>query len=161
MLDQGKFISVVGSPDVIVAAGQTPIGRDKQPSTAIQVWGESNLPKSDIRKQILSYAILAPNPYNMQPWLVDLSQPEHIILYCDLTRLRPQTDPLSLTVLIGYGAFLEHLELAASDAGYQIEITYFPKGLFGYSPQERLKLKYINDRPIASIRLIPISRSDT
>jgi hypothetical protein len=161
MLGQGKFISIVGSTDVIVAADQTPIGQDKRPSTAIPVWGESNLSKLDIRRQLLSYAILAPNPYNMQPWLVDLSQPEHIILYCDRTRLRSQTDPLSLTVLIGYGAFLEHLELAASDAGYQIEITYFPKGLLGYSPQEWLKLKYINDRPIASIRLMPISRSDT
>jgi hypothetical protein len=160
MLDQGKSISIVGSPDVIVAAGQTPIVQDKQPSTAIQVWSESNLPKSDIRKQILSYAILAPNPYNMRPWLVDLSQPEHIILYCDRTRLRPQTDPLSITALTGYGAFFEHLELAAIDAGYQIEITYFPRGSFCYSPQKWLKLKYTDDRPIASIRLIPIPRSD-
>jgi hypothetical protein len=121
MLNQSKFISIVGSPEVIVAAGQTPIDRDKQPSTEIQVWGESDLPKSDIRKQILSYAILAPNPYNMQPWLVDLSQPQHIILYCDRSRLWPQADPLSTTVLIRYGAFLEHLELAVIDVGYQIK----------------------------------------
>jgi hypothetical protein len=161
MLDQSKFISIVGSSDVVVAADQTLIGQDKRPSVAIPVCGSSKLPESDIRKQVLSYAILAPNPHNIQPWLVDLREPEHIILYCDRTRLRPQTDPLSLTVLIGYGAFLEHLELAASAAGYQAEITYFPKGTFGYSPQERIKLRHINDRPIASIQLISISRSET
>jgi hypothetical protein len=137
MLNPGKFISIVGSTDVIVAADQTPIVRDKRPTIAIPVWGESDLPKSDIRRQLLSYAILAPNPHNMQPWLVDLRRPGHIILYC------------------------EELELAATAAGFQTKITYFPKGSFGYSPQERLKLKYIDDRPIADIRLIPISRSKT
>jgi hypothetical protein len=161
MLNQDKFISIVGSTDVIVAADQTSIVRDKRPTIAIPVWGESDLPKSDIRRQLLSYAILAPNPHNMQPWLVDLRRPGHIILYCDRTRLLPQTDPLSLKLLIGYGAFLEELELAATAAGFQTKITYFPKGSFGYSPQERLKLKYIDDRPIAAIRLIPIARSKT
>lgn len=161
MFDQSKFISIIGSPDVIVAAGQIPIDRDQKPSIAIPAWGEFNPPESDIRNHILSYAILAPNPHNMQPWLVDLRQPERIILYCDRTRLRPQMDPLSLQLLMGYGAFLEQLELAASAAGYQTEITYFPKGSFGYSPRERIKLKHIDDRPIASIQLIPTSRSDT
>jgi hypothetical protein len=160
MLNQGKFISIVGSSDVIVAADQIPIDRDKRPAIAIPVWGESNLPKSDIRRQMLSYAILAPNPHNMQPpWLVDLRRPGHIILYCDHTRL-PRTDPLSPKFLIGYGTFLEELELAATAAGFQTEITYFPRGSLGYSTQEQLELKYIDDRPIASIRLIPIPRSE-
>jgi hypothetical protein len=72
MLNQDKFIVIVGSLDVIVAADQPSIVRDKRPPITIPVWAESNLPKSDIRRQLLSYAILAPNPHNMQPWLVDL-----------------------------------------------------------------------------------------
>jgi hypothetical protein len=160
MLNQDKFISIVGSTDVIVAADQTPIDQDKRPSIAISVWGESNWPESDIRRQLLSYAILAPNPHNMQPWLVDLRRPGHIILYCDRTRLLPQTDPLSLKLLIGYGTFLDELELAATAAGFQTEITYFPRGSLGYSTQEKLEIRYIDDRPIASIRLIPIPRSE-
>jgi nitroreductase len=131
---------------VIVAAGSAAVNLDEMPSSAIAAWSEPSSTESDIRKRVLSYAILAPNPHNMQPWLVDLRQPDQIILYCDRSRLLPQTDPFSRQILIGHGAFLELLDLAAGAAGHRAEITYFPKGEFG---------DLIDDRPVASIRLIP------
>lgn len=145
MLSRRNFILVAGSTVVIVAAGKAGIDLDKMPSTAIAAWSDPKPPESDIRKRVLSYGILAPNPHNMQPWLVDLRQPEQIDLYCDRTRLLPQTDPFSRQILIGHGAFLELLDLAAGAAGYRTEITYFPKGEFG---------DRVDDRPVASIRLI-------
>jgi nitroreductase len=146
MLSRRNFILIAGSTAVIVAAGKAAIDLDKMPSTAIAAWSESRPSESDIRKRLLSYAILAPNPHNMQPWLVDLCQPEQIDLYCDRTRLLPHTDPFARQILIGHGAFLELLDLAASQEGYRTEIAYFPKGEFG---------DRVDDRPVASIRLIP------
>jgi nitroreductase len=146
ILTRRNFILMAGTTAVIVAAGKTALDLDKMPSTAIAAWSEPRSDDLDIRKRVLSYAILAPNPHNMQPWLVDLRQPDQIDLYCDLTRLLPETDPFSRQILIGHGAFLELLDLAASAAGHRTEITYFPKGEFG---------DRIDERPVASIRLIP------
>jgi hypothetical protein len=148
MLSRRNFILLAGTTSVIVAAGSAAINLDAMPSNAIAPWSKSKSTDSDIRKRVLSYAILAPNPHNIQPWLVDLRQPERIDLYCDRTRLLPQTDPFSRQILIGHGAFLELLDLAASVEGHRTEITYFPKGEFG---------DRIDDRPVASIRLIPDS----
>jgi Nitroreductase family len=146
LLSRRKFILIAGSTAVIVAAGKTAIDLDKMPSRAIAAWSGAPSAEPDIRKRLLAYAILAPNPHNMQPWIVDLHQPGQIDLYCDLTRLLPQTDPFSRQILIGHGAFLELLDLAASAAGHRTEIRYFPKGEFS---------NQIDDRPVASIRLIP------
>jgi Nitroreductase family len=145
-LSRRKFILIAGSSAVIMAAGKAAIDLDKMPLTAIAAWSGPPSTEPDIRKRLLAYAILAPNPHNMQPWIVDLRQPGMIDLYCDRARLLPQTDPFSRQILIGHGAFLELLDLAASAAGHRTEISYFPKGEFG-NP--------IDDRPVASIRLIP------
>jgi Nitroreductase family len=145
-LSRRKFILIAGSSTVIIAAGKATIDFDKMPSTAVAAWSEPQTSEPDIRKRLLSYAILAPNPHNMQPWIVDLRQPGQIDLYCDRTRLLPKTDPFSRQILIGHGAFLELLDLAASAEGHRTEMTYFPKGEFG---------DLIDDRPVASIRLIP------
>jgi hypothetical protein len=145
-LSRRNFILMAGSTAVIVAAGKSAIDLDEMPSTAIAAWSESKQPELDMRKRILSYAMLAPNPHNMQPWIIDLRQPEQIDLYCDRTRLLRQTDPFSRQILIGHGAFLELLDLAASAEGYRADITDFPQGEFG---------DRVDERPVASIRLIP------
>jgi hypothetical protein len=145
MISRRNFILMAGTTAVIVAAGKAAIDLDKMPSTAIAAWSKAESIDLDIRKRVLSYAMLAPNPHNMQPWIVDLRQPEQIDLYCDRNRLLPETDPFSRQILIGHGAFLELLDLAASAAGHRTEITYFPKGEFG---------DRIDGRPVASIRLI-------
>lgn len=146
MVSRRNFIVMAGSSAVIVAAGAAVTGLDKMPASAIAAWSSADSSEPDIRKRVLSYALLAPNPHNMQPWLVDLRQPQQIDLYCDRTRLLPQTDPFSRQILIGHGAFLELLDLAASAEGYRADIVYFPEGEFGDRP---------DSKPVASIRLIP------
>jgi hypothetical protein len=76
----------------------------------------------------LSYAILAPNPHNRQPWVVDLATPGEATLYCDLDRRLPHTDPFDRQIVIGLGCFLELLRIAASNDGLIAEITPFPDG---------------------------------
>lgn len=83
---------------------------------------------TDPRLQALSYAILAPNPHNRQPWLVELRGEHELVLYCDLDRTLPETDPEGRQIVIGLGCFLELLRLAASEQGQIAEIDTFPEG---------------------------------
>ena len=47
----------------------------------------------DPRMRALSWAILAPNPHNRQPWIVDRSEPNAVTLRVDTGRLLPHADP--------------------------------------------------------------------
>jgi hypothetical protein len=115
------------------------------PSDAARVaWREAGTPEEK-RRRFLSYALLAPNPHNRQPWLVKLVGEDDLILYCDLDRRLPETDPFDRQITIGCGAFLELLSLAAASEGYGAEITPFPEG----DPAPRL-----DRRPVAYVRLI-------
>jgi len=145
MVSRRGFIRMAGG-GVILAAGGIALARcDRMPSEAIEGWRQPGSGEKDVRKRILSYAILAPNPHNRQPWLVDLKTPDKIVLYCDRTRLLPHTDPFSRQILIGHGTFLELLDMAAAAEGYRASITYFPKGAFG--------ARAVDDRPVAEIAL--------
>ena len=79
--------------------------------------------------------------------MVDLRQPNEITLYCDLTRLLPETDPLSRQIMMSHGTFLELLDLAARRKGLRADIELFPQGQFG--PDQ------LDTRPVARIRLAP------
>lgn len=68
----------------------------------------------------LSYAILAPNPHNLQPWLVDVSTPGQMLVSIDPERLLPETDPFSRQIMIGTGAMLGLFELAVATRGYRV-----------------------------------------
>ena len=84
--------------------------------------------ETDIRWIVLSYAILAANMHNTQPWIVDLTGPGGLDLYVDQQRLLPETDPPARQIYISQGTFLENLKLAAQQYGYRTNIIYFPKG---------------------------------
>jgi hypothetical protein len=78
----------------------------------------------------------------MQPWLVDLSTPDMAILSLDTSRLLPATDPYGRQIVIGCGAFLELLTLAANAFGANLSITLWPDG----EPAQ-----YLDDRPFAAV----------
>ena len=100
---------------------------------------------ADYRKRALSYALLAPNPHNRQPWLVRLDGADALTLYVDLDRRLPATDPYDRQITIGCGAFLELLSIAASEEGYRTDMAFFPEGE---------DLKTLDRRPIASVRFM-------
>ena len=95
---------------------------------------------------VLSYAILAPNPHNKQPWIVDLKDAESFDLYVDKSRLLPETDPPFRQVHIGQGTFLENANLAAKKFGYRMDVSYFPQGVYDNTE--------IKDKPVASVFLV-------
>jgi hypothetical protein len=76
----------------------------------------------------LSWAILAPNSHNLQPWKVDLSVPGQAVLYPDLDRLLPETDPFNRQITVSLGCFLELLRMAALQDGLAVEVDLFPDG---------------------------------
>jgi Nitroreductase family len=114
-------------------------------SQAQEPWRAAAEGFGDARLDILAYAILAPNPHNRQPWIIELIGDDRIRLTADLDRMLPQTDPPNRQITIGFGAFLELLRIAAAEKGYRAEIMPFPQG----EPQPVL-----DARPIADIRLV-------
>jgi len=100
----------------------------------------------DIKLELISYAMLAPNSHNIQPWLIKITGDHSFDLYVDQTRLLPMTDPPARQIHICQGTFLETLKVAASGMGYRVQIDYFPQG--EYSNQT------IEDKPVATVTLI-------
>jgi len=149
-ISRRKFIRVLGIGGVacgtIAAAGYAAVTVDGMPASAIAAWNGPDPAETDVRIRALSHAILAPNPHNRQPWLVDLSVAGEITLYCDRTRLLPHTDPYSRQIMIGHGTFLELLAMAAAAEGYRADIEPFPDGDF---PETE-----IGEAPVARIRLV-------
>ena len=139
-------IRVLGTTAVIVAAGGIGLSQcDQMPDAAVAAWKGPAPDVKDPRVRALSYALLAPNPHNMQAWIADLREPDAITFYCDRARLLPQTDPYSRQIVIGCGCFLETLRIAAAQQGYRIEQSFFPQGAWpentvGETPLVRLAL---------------------
>lgn len=115
------------------------------PPEAIAAW-QPPADSLDIRRWVLSHALLAPHAHNLQSWLVDLDTLDTIVLRMDTQRLLPETDPLSRQLVISQGTFIEVLDLAARQRGYRTEVVMFPEGEYS--------AKAPDTRPTARIRLV-------
>ena len=141
-MNRRNFIKVVGTGSVILAA---------TPLMMTQFTNESSNPlrpshqQDDLRRTLISYAMLCPNPHNKQPWKVAFIGQDTIRLYVDQERLLPQTDPIHRQIHIGQGTFIESLVIAASQIGILATIDYFPEG--EYDNQSIASL------PVADIKL--------
>ncbi|MSP75628.1 MAG: twin-arginine translocation pathway signal protein [Rhodospirillaceae bacterium] len=123
------FLRVLGGGIVVAAGAAIAVPRlDAMPATAVEGWRGPGPAETDPRRRALAWALLAPNPHNLQSWAVDLAQSGTIVLHVDTARLLPQTDPFSRQILIGHGCFLEILTMAAAADGYRAEVTLFPEG---------------------------------
>jgi nitroreductase len=107
-------------------------------------WRAPGAGETDLRRYALAHAILAPNPHNRQPWLVDLVGEDELLLFVDLDRRLPATDPFDRQITMGCGAFLELFDLSIRERGRRAEIALWPEG----EPQPRL-----DARPIARVRI--------
>lgn len=114
----------------------------RTPTTAIAPWTIDPRRPADPRLDTLRYAILAPNPHNRQPWLIELVGSDRVLLRCDLDKRLPETDPFDRQIIMGFGTFIEVARIAAAERGYAIDVTPFPAG----DPQPRL-----NQNPVAQL----------
>ena len=145
-MDRRHILRIAGGGFIAAATLTTLTACDSSlPAEAIAAW-QPPADSLDIRRWVLSHALLAPHAHNLQSWLVDLDTPDTIVLRMDMTRLLPETDPLSRQLVISQGTFIEVLDLAARQRGYRTEVLMFPEG--EYSAQAP------DTRPTARIRLV-------
>lgn len=127
ILSRRKTLALIGGGVILAASASLGAIATRKPRTALLPWGQAGLGE-DARHRALSWALLAPNPHNRQPWLVDLREDGVVTLYVDTTKLLPHTDPFSRQITIGLGCFLELMRMAASHDGQRVTITPFPEG---------------------------------
>lgn len=129
---------------MLAAAGATSLGAcsDAFPDEALEAW-RGPPADAELRRWAVAHAILAPNSHNRQPWLVDLREPDTILLRVDRERLLPMTDPWFRQILVSQGTFLEALVMALAQRGQQARVEMFPQGAF--APRA------VDDRPVARI----------
>ena len=147
MASRRGILKLIGGGVVLAAAGAGGFVALNQPSHAAREAWRTAGQETEFRRRFLSYALLAPNPHNRQPWRVRLDGDDALTLYADLDHLLPATDPLDRQIVAGCGAFLELLRLAAAEEGYAAEITPFPEGAPDLSGR-------LDARPVAQVRLV-------
>lgn len=148
-MNRRNFIRVagVGTVSMLAAPGfsgcASPDGL-----TALDPWKgpEVLTPDADVKLKIISYAILAPNAHNIQPWKVEIRD-EAILLFVDPERLLPNTDPDARQIMISQGTFLEAMSIAALRYGFYADVKLFPDGV--------PPLEAIGTLPVATVHLGP------
>lgn len=155
MQKRRTFLKVMGGGVIVAAAGTGAFLGTRTPTKALAPW-EIAGGYSDPRKRALSYAILAPNPHNRQPWLVDLSVANEVSVFRDKSKNLPETDPYDRQLTIGMGCFLEQMKIAASQTGHAVDLELFPNGEDG-----RVAIATFSEgaRPDPLFAQIPMRRS--
>lgn len=144
-MNRRHFLISAGATGLVAATGVTAFALTRTPAAALAPWAEAAATQPDPRRFVLNHAVLAPNPHNRQPWIIELTGPLTMTLWCDLDRRLPQTDPHDRQILIGLACFTEMAAIAATAIGYRLEVEAFPAG----EPGPRL-----DQRPIAHWRLV-------
>ena len=143
MTSRRRFLALLGGGVVVAAAAGGGVwAATRDPAEARLPWETAGHGESDPRRHALSYALLAPNPHNTQPWLADLTETDVVTLYCHADRRVPQSDPFDRQITVGLGAFIELAVMAAAEIGHRVHVTLFPEG----EPQPRL-----DGRPVARL----------
>jgi hypothetical protein len=148
IMERRNFIRLVGGGTVLAATATLGgCASSAFPAQAVEAWKGPAASERDPRRWALAHAITAPNPHNLQPWLVDLRERDVITVYTDPQRVLSETDPFGRQILIGHGAFLELLVMALAQRSLQAEVSLWPQGEMPAS------LKAWDKRPIARLTL--------
>lgn len=141
-----NFLKILGGGVILAAGAGSLFAFTRTPTKALEPWELAQVSETDAdpRHVILSHAILAPNPHNRQPWIVDLGSEDEITLYCDLDKRLPHTDPYDRQITIGLGCFLELAVMTAKEIGLKAKLDLFPEGE---------NFPRLDQRPVARITL--------
>lgn len=123
-----RFLLVSGGAAALVTAAGLSWGLTRAPGLARQPWSAAQLAQDTPLLSALGYAVLAPNPHNMQPWRLHLLSETSFELFPHADRMLPHTDPFSRQITVGMGCFLEVFRQAAAELGYATRWQAFPEG---------------------------------
>jgi hypothetical protein len=143
-LSRRKTLALLGGGAIVAAAAASP-SRSPARSNALAPW-ERPGQYDDPRMRALSWAILAPNPHNRQPWKVDLSVPGQAMLYVDTDRLLPHTDPFNRQIVIGWDVSWRFCAWRRCRTGSPSRFDLFPEGEDATG---------LDERPVAICRFGP------
>ncbi|MEM9715146.1 MAG: twin-arginine translocation pathway signal protein [Pseudomonadota bacterium] len=143
MASRRQFLKILGGGTIVAAGASAGFLATRTPHAALAPWNVGTY--ADPRKQALAFAVLAPNPHNRQPWLVEMVGEDSFYIHRDLDRDLPETDPFHRQLYIGLGCFTEATVLAAGAAGYDAQVTPFPDG---------------DDGPVALVKFVEGGQKD-
>lgn len=126
-LSRRQTLALIGGGVVLAAGGTVGHIATRSPDSAFAPWQAAG-GYTEVRRHALSYAILAPNPHNRQPWTAELIGEDRLRIFRDREKNLPHTDPYERQLTVGMGCFLELLSLAAAERGYAVDFTLFPEG---------------------------------
>jgi len=111
--------------------------------------------------EILYLASLGPSGHNTQPWTVKIVEPKHWVIGSDKKRWLTTVDPDNRELLLGMGAFIENLVLAAGTFGYEVDIQIIAKNPLDLDTADiRLKKGTIIEFPLEKIKKRRTLRTD-
>ena len=115
----------VAAGTIVIAGGVSYLMSDKK--NYVRENSENNssdnsLLQSDER-EILYLASLAPSGHNTQPWFVKYIAPYHWIICNDKTKWLSAVDPTQRETILSIGAFIQNLEYASSNLGYNCQFN--------------------------------------
>ncbi len=157
-MSRRQFIRLVGG-GAVAAATLSLSGciSSAIPAQALEAWNGPTNSETEPRRRALAYAITAPNPHNLQPWLVDLREANVITLRTDPQRVLPETDPFGRQIMVGHGAFLELLVMALAEQGLRADVQMWPQGEL---PAELKDWRAAMKPPVARISIAPGGQKD-
>lgn len=155
-MNRRKFLKVSGQGFILLGGMSmlhacSGIKRDDFPQSNEEKTSIKGLEKEEM--EILHLASLAPSGHNTQPWTVRVVEPRHWIIGSDKKRWLPAVDPENRELLLGIGAFIENLVIAAGTFGYEVDLQIIAK-----SPTDpeiadiRLKKGKTVDFPLAKVK---------
>ena len=123
-MNRRNFLQIAGGTIIIAGAGGYLLS-DKNNFVRNNIKdspSNKSLLKKD-EKEILYLASLAPSGHNTQPWFVKYNEPYHWTICNDKSKWLSAVDPTQRETILSIGAFIQNLEYAAGNDGYNCEFT--------------------------------------
>jgi hypothetical protein len=119
-----KFLTLAGTSIVIAGVTYYLLSDKRNFVRADSKQKETtNIPLQPDEKEIIFLASLAPSGHNTQPWFIQYIQPYHWVIGNDKSRWLPGVDPTQRETILSIGAFIQNLEYAANNLGYNCQFS--------------------------------------